>query len=261
MVTAGIDLASQPKDTAVCVIDWSDAGAPAFVSLYSTGWTDDDLMGVMGDPEVDRVGIDAPFGWPVEFVTAVSAYRDHGIWPAADSASLRFRATERRLGSGLSPSLDQLVWVVLRCARLLDRCARENATGIDRTGEGRFVEVYPAAALERWDLSPARWSEDAGSYKGRKPAPASRRQRLMNELVAELSLVVALPHEFVEECVGAAGDHILDAFVAALVARAMGLGNCESIPAGARRRAESEGWIRLPHNSTLPESVANLVPA
>lgn len=259
MRTAGVDLASQPKQTAVCVIDWGTTGGRAArVDHYSAGWTDDHLIDVMSDPGTDRIGIDAPFGWPIEFVTAISAYRDHGIWPVADPDCLRYRATERQLGGGLSPSLDQLVWIVLRCARLLDRYARQEATGIDRTGEGRFVEVYPAAALDRWGMSPAKSQNNPGSYKGDKAEQSARRERLMGELAVELVSTLDLPDDFIGSCNGAGGDHLVDALVAALVARSMAVGNCDPIPSDAIRRAQDEGWIRLPH-SRLSESVAELL--
>jgi hypothetical protein len=258
--TAGIDLASQPEDTAVCVIDWTDGGAPSNVDIWSASWTDDDLVKLMRDPTIDRVGIDAPFGWPIEYVTAISSYRDHGIWPVSDPDCLRFRATERSLGRGLSPSFDWLVWVVLRCARLLDRYAREEATGFDRTGEGRFVEVYPAAAMERWDISPAKSTDDPGSYKGDKPESIARRQKLVSEIVSELEPIVSFPNDLVTECSDTNGDHLVDAVLAALVARTMAIGNCEPIPSEAKVRAENEGWIRVPQPSRLSESVTGPVP-
>ena len=255
MVTAGIDLASQDDNTAVCVAEWSETGNSGTISRWSPGWSDDDLIELMRDPDIDRIGIDAPFGWPFEYVSAISAYRDHGIWPVADPDCLRFRATERQLDAGLSPSLDPLVWVTLRCARLLDRCAREDSTGIDRTGEGRFVEVYPAAALGRWGQDPKRSPEDPGSYKGEKPASVVRRKKLIEALTVELDPIMALPPDFVEDCGVDGGDHLVDALVAALVARAMAVGNCDLIPPDARRRAESEGWIRLPKGPHLRDDV------
>lgn len=260
MRTAGIDLASQAEDTAVCVIDWSEPGSPSQVVPWSKGWDDDQLMEVLRDPSIDRVGIDAPFGWPIEFVSAISAYRDHGIWPVSDPECLRFRATERRLGAKLSPSFDWLVWVTLRCARLLDQYSREETTGFDRTGEGRFVEVYPAAAMERWGISPASSLEDPGSYKGEKPGAAARRTKLVDAITAELDGLLDLHEPLVVACSDTGGDDLVDALLAALVARAMAVGRCESLPAEASPRAEREGWIRVPRASSLSDSVAAPVP-
>jgi Protein of unknown function (DUF429) len=64
VITVGIDLAAQDKDTAACRIEWSGGGAS--VSVPDVGLADDALVDrvISGD----RVGIDAPFGCPDEFV-------------------------------------------------------------------------------------------------------------------------------------------------------------------------------------------------
>lgn len=258
MRTLGIDLSSQPKDTAVCLINWPTDSGEAKIERWKTGWTDDELVEFIEDSAAEKIGIDAPFGWPIEYVTALAAYRDFGIWPVADEKTLRFRATERNLGAGLSPSLDNLVWTTLRCARLLDRCATDAAIGVERTGEGRFVEVYPAAALKRWGLSPAS-SGSPGGYKKDDPASIARRQKLVADLARELQPVLDLPEDFVSACGEKAGDHLVDALVSSLSARAMAANRCDPIPPGAQHRAEREGWIRVP-TGPLREDAAAFAP-
>jgi hypothetical protein len=63
VITVGIDLAAQDKDTAACQIEWS--GGEASVSVPELGLSDDALVDRVTSR--DRVGIDASFGWPDEF--------------------------------------------------------------------------------------------------------------------------------------------------------------------------------------------------
>src|SRR3954467_1916582 len=111
--TLGIDLASQPRNTALCVVAWrsdragivalarggrgveeptdellvasacgtraiggggGDAGGPA------EGAIDAALGGGGGRPA--RVAVDAPFGWPEPFARAVAAHGRMKPWPA-----------------------------------------------------------------------------------------------------------------------------------------------------------------------------------
>jgi predicted nuclease with RNAse H fold len=60
MRTAGVDLATQPRKTGLAVVKWSAGRATA--ELVTVGATDDDIVDVC--ISTDRVGIDAPFGWP-----------------------------------------------------------------------------------------------------------------------------------------------------------------------------------------------------
>jgi hypothetical protein len=79
--TFGIDLASQPTKTAACMIEW-DARDHGYVHCPYTGFTDQDLLSQMTHLDyVTRVGIDAPFGWPVDFITSITDYHQAGIQP------------------------------------------------------------------------------------------------------------------------------------------------------------------------------------
>ena len=77
-VTLGVDLASQPKRTATCLIRW-DRGS-ARVEALSLGATDANLHELFG--RADKVGIDAPFGWPAPFTRAIAAYSAETVWPS-----------------------------------------------------------------------------------------------------------------------------------------------------------------------------------
>src|SRR5215211_6070682 len=82
-----------------------------------------ELLSGLGDRELldaisfaDKVGIDAPFGWPDQFVDAVSAHRNRAGWPGSGEDQdiyrfhLSFRATDRRLieGGARGPLGDRL---------------------------------------------------------------------------------------------------------------------------------------------------------
>jgi hypothetical protein len=249
MKTLGIDLASQPAKTASCTIDWSHPEGAEVVDWTSTA-TDDQLIELMDDPSMEKVGIDAPFGWPADYVEALAQYRDHRKWPERDILYLRYRTTERSLDTHcLSPSLDPLTWVTVRCAGLLSAWARKQDAKIDRTGEGLTVEVYPAEALRRWDL---------GSGKGYKQETSSgkkERARLVEALAVSLDGVLVVPVKFRRACKERGGDHLLDAFISALMARTMANRRCKPIPDEAMEEASLEGWIRLPSSNNVAESV------
>ncbi|HMA27050.1 MAG: DUF429 domain-containing protein, partial [Solirubrobacterales bacterium] len=130
MRTLGIDLAAQPANTSACAIEWA-TGVPV-VSDLRTGLDDGALLEAISG--ADKVGIDAPFGWPDEFVDAVAAHRNRAGWPGAGEDQdlyrfqLSFRATDRRLiergaRRPLSVSTDLIGVVAMRCAYLLDRLA------------------------------------------------------------------------------------------------------------------------------------------
>ena len=99
MRTLGIDLAAQPANTSACASTGDRAGP--IVSELRSGWTTQALLEAI--ERADKVGIDAPFGWPDEFVDAVVAHRNGAGWPGREEDQdlyrfhLSFRATDRRL--------------------------------------------------------------------------------------------------------------------------------------------------------------------
>jgi hypothetical protein len=226
MRTLGVDLSSQPKATAACRITWS-AGA-ADVDVLELG-VDDQRLARLIDTS-DKVGLDVPLGWPDVFVDAIARHRRGEPWPAgADNRALRFRRTDlvvwARTGRPpLSVSSDRIALPAFRAARLL------SPYRLDRSGSEKFVEVYPRAARDCFALS---------------------RTRSVDELLV-LAPFLAPSSATVSLC--AESDDCFDALIAALVARAAVLGQCEPIPAGERAAATREGWIALP----LPGSLSRL---
>ena len=90
MVTLGVDLASQPKKTATCLIRWDST--PARVESLSTGARDSDLLELF--TRACKIGIDAPLGWPNPFVRAIQRYSKATKWPDAKVRQLRYRRTD-----------------------------------------------------------------------------------------------------------------------------------------------------------------------
>jgi predicted nuclease with RNAse H fold len=237
MKTLGIDLAAQPKKTAACLVEWGDGVVRAEVSI---GLDDDRLLQLIESAE--KVGIDAPFGWPDAFVNAVAAHHRGEPWPPAVgdwssfSLPLVFRATDlavMEVRRPLSVSTDKIGVTALRCARLIDRAGVK-----DRSGTGKVAEVYPAAALQVWDYN-------AGRYKGKLASAA------LPAMVAALRDV--LPVEVQPQTLVESNDDAFDALVAALVARAVALGLTTLPTDEVREQAQREGWIHVPTPGSLPE--------
>lgn len=240
MVTLGVDLASQPKKTGTCVIRWDSTRAR--VESLSTGANDSDLRKLF--TRADKTGIDAPFGWPQPFVRAIDHYSRETTWPDVEVRQLRYRRTDevaikKAKIRPLAVAADRIAVTAMRAARLL---AAVSASGeaIDRSGTGRFVEVYPAAALSIWGLP-------VTGYKGPKNRDALA--RLVSELADKTKAWLTLNEEDRSRC--RESDDCFDALVAALVARAAAIDCCEPSAAKDFDLAAKEGWIALPRRGSL----------
>jgi predicted nuclease with RNAse H fold len=243
VITLGIDLAAQPRNTSSCTIDWG-TGIPV-VSELDSGLDDHALLEAISP--ADKVGIDAPFGWPDEFVDAVGAHRDRAGWPGSGEEQdlyrfqLSFRATDRHLieqgaRRPLSVSTDLIGVVAMRCAYLLDRLAARGEP-VDRAGSGKVIEAYPAPALVSWGLSAIGYKSKVG---------ASRLPELLGRLEEGIGGITMSA----EQREAAGSDHNrFDALVCSLVARAAALGLTQPPePGGQSDRATREGWIHVPTN-------------
>ncbi|MGJ0120767.1 DUF429 domain-containing protein [Williamsia sp. MIQD14] len=234
MRTVGVDLAAEPAKTACAVVEW--AAGRAEVTALRLGA--DDAVLVAAADGADRVGVDAPFGWPDAFVEFVVAHH-HGGAPTTGPLNTRAargplvrRHTDEvvRVETGLIPlsvSADLIAHVALRCSSVL------RALDVSDRVHGTAAEVYPAAALRTWGLR-------SRGYKG------SANTGVRATLLADLA--VAAPWlelgDFAPLC--HASDDAVDAVVAALLARAVALGATLLPSAEMADVAAREGWIHLP---------------
>src|SRR5690606_776602 len=160
MKLLGIDLSSQPRDTAACMIE--RRAGKMHAEEPRLGCDDETLDALIA--RADAVGIDAPFGWPEAFREVVAGWTSPS-WNNALRDRLRFRGTDLAVTklTGLRPlsvSTDQIALPAMRAMALLHR---NEVT--DKSGDGRFFEVYPAASLFCWKLP----------HKGYKGAGEERR--------------------------------------------------------------------------------------
>lgn len=283
--TLGLDLASYNGTTGICRIDWSSSASRVEFPAISTH-DDDALLAEIGN--ADWTGIDAPFGFPVAFVSGIELLRKHGRWPDVESCSLSDhwreiirRATDlevhRRLselldeqGVGeeprfrrerawpLSSVVEQITSTTVRCAHLLTRAADQQGTGmaIDRIGfESRIVEAYPIAALHLWDLvrdpdHPAPMK----SYKNRAEGRPARKTIVANIV----SRCPYLEISVADQARLHGSDDAIDALVCALIARLASDRASTRPPAGLLDYAEQEGWIHLPPPAGLGRALEAL---
>lgn len=218
--TLGIDLASQPKSTGACLVDWAPDGA---VATIATGVLDDAAL-VRLAAGADVVAIDAPLGWPDGFVAAVTAYHAGRPWPGADLLALRYRLTDRAVASKtgvrpLSVSTDLIGVCAFRAARLRALLVAPVA------------EVYPAGALRVWGLP-------ATGYKG--PRGGAVREAIVAGIARRCPWLV------MDTAALCRRDHDLDALLSALVGRAVATGRTHPPPPEAAEVVTREGWIHLP---------------
>ncbi|MEV0731355.1 DUF429 domain-containing protein [Polymorphospora sp. NPDC050346] len=238
MLTLGVDLAAADVRTATASIRWSSGRA--VVHSVDLGASDEQILATL--PDADKVGLDCPLGWPEPFVAFLTAHRAGHVSPPPDDAaawrrSLAYRTTDEvvRAETGLVPlsvAADRIGHAAFRCAGLLARLA-ERGRPVDRCGDGRLVEVYPAASLLRWGLT----------HRGYKtPGQKTGPNLLVDELLAAAPWLDLGPHE--QTC--RTSHDAFDAVIAALTARAAALGHASRPDDRQRRLACTEGWIALP---------------
>ena len=252
MITLGVDLAVQCRDTGVCRLEWEDRRVTA---TFARPRTDDELLDLIADRGV-TVGIDVPLGWPKGFADAVGSYMagptgrwTDGPWdPRATYHRLRrtdLEVTEhgKCLGLSLHPmsvAADKLGAPAMKAAWMLSELARrDDAFTVDRSGvTGRVVEVYPTAAIRVWKLG-------FDHYRNRSKGAA---RRALEQCRAALRCQAGFRIDGLD---GIGSEHELDALVCALVARAA---RCDlTCPPAADQveLAAVEGWIHVPIEGSL----------
>jgi predicted nuclease with RNAse H fold len=240
MITLGVDLFSQAKKTAACLIEWRDGVAK--VTSLTLGATDQAILDLARP--CDAIGIDAPFGWPRPFVELVAREAPVGggsvlSWSDSRRNSLMFRLTDVRVREvvgiwPLSVSADKLGVVAMRCAGLLD------TLGVaDRSGDGKVFEVYPAAALGIWGFP----------YRGYKGSDGTTNLRTLFQRFKAETPWLEMAAGMMEQCLRS--DDVFDAMISALVVRTAKLGLVVRPSDNETGRAQIEGWITLPLRDSL----------
>lgn len=225
MKTLGIDLSSMPGGTSACLITWENQRAVA--AAPESGCNDDELDKLINGADV--IGIDAPFGWPLEFVRAVADW-PYKEWNNEIRDRLRLRETDRFVHeqTGLYPlsvSSDRIALPAMRAMALLKR---HGVT--DRSGNSKFFEVYPAGSLAAWELPNS-------GYKDPEKGRQARRGILTK-------LRKAMPWLDIPDAYRENADD-LDSLIASLTARAAATGLTHLPNANALPAARQEGWIHI----------------
>jgi predicted nuclease with RNAse H fold len=233
MITLGIDLSSMPEGTAACGIRWTKNRAVAEPRVLSC---DDEELDRLIE-KADVVGIDAPFGWPEEFVKAVAGWK-RTVWSKEERRLLQLRRTDLYAQESLkiwplSVSTDRIALPAMRAMALLQRHEVK-----DKSGGPKFYEVYPAASLKSWGL-------DCRGYKLIDPSCDHVRQKILRGLRKKLPWL-QVGDEY------AANSDALDALIASLTARAAAQGLTEKPPRGQIAATRREGWIHLPKELPRP---------
>jgi Protein of unknown function (DUF429) len=169
-----------------------------------------------------------------------------GSWPLgyshSESRSFRLRRTDLwlwrtlRMSQPLSVAADRIALPAMRTAALLSRLPQRPPLD----GSGAVVEVYPAAALNRWDLPSRRY---------KRKENFDNRRDLVERFIAKTAGWFNMSTADVSLCLQS--DDAFDSVIAALVARAASVGEVEPIPAEDRDVALREGWIAVPYADSL----------
>ncbi|RQX01602.1 DUF429 domain-containing protein [Micromonospora arida] len=238
MLTLGVDLAAADKRTAMAVIEWLPGRAVVREVVLDVS----DARIVEASRRGDKIGLDCPLGWPEPFVALVTAHQaSHVTVDDGGGAPWRRRLAYRQTDEvvrketeiiPLSVAADRIGHAAFRCAGLLAMLAADGQD-VDRCGDGKIVEVYPAAALNRWGLAHR-------GYKGR------RQQAQHAELVTALCAAAPWLELGAFEALVRRSHDAFDSVVASLVARAAATGKASRPDDEQRVAARSEGWIALP---------------
>ncbi len=237
MLIAGLDLAAEPKGTALAVLDW-EANRVKLVSL-KLNVADQEIIDVTANAQ--KLGIDCALGWPTDFVDFLKLYSADSIAGLGFTGDidwrrkLAHRETDREVHRvtgkwPLSVSTDRLGMTALRCAGLLSKL-QQSGVQVDRSGSGKVVEIYPAASMRIWGLQIA-------GYRNSE----SIRTELIWQLKQSASWLDLNGFEtlMVESC------DCFDAVIAALAAGSAAMGKSSVVSQKNLAQAKIEGWVALP---------------
>lgn len=236
MLTAGVDLAAEPKGTALAIVDWK--ATIATLTELHLGVGDEQIVEVA--QEVDKLGIDCALGWPIEFVEFLNNHSNLNNIHLPDGGmdwrrQVSFRESDRHVRAvtgkwPLSVSTDRLGLTAMRCAGLQGRL-QQSSIDIDRAGYGKVVEIYPGASLRLWGF-------DTSGYR----AQLEVREELLSSIENTIPwLNLGSYRDQMIESTDA-----FDAVIASLATRAAAIGKTTEPPKEQLETARIEGWIALP---------------
>lgn len=236
MLTAGVDLAAEPKGTALAIIEWKKTEAN-LVDLQ-LGVNDEAIVEAAG--VVEKLGIDCALGWPIEFLEFLNnhANLDNTKFPDGGMDWRRrasFRESDRHVREvtgkwPLSVSTDRLGLTAMRCAGLQGRI-QQAGIPIDRSGSGKIVEIYPGASLRLWGF-------DTTGYR----AIPEAREELLRSIENQAPW---LKLDSYQDMMISSTD-AFDAVIASLATRSAALGKYFKPSNNVLEVAKIEGWIALP---------------
>lgn len=240
MLIAGVDLAAEPKGTALALIDWIPGRA--VLTDLQLGVADEAI--VSAATGVTKIGIDCALGWPVEFINFVNLQAEISTGsPQFDGGidwrrKLAYRETDRRVRQvtgrwPLSVSTDRLGMTAMRATGLLSKMAHHGIS-IDRSGAGKVVEIYPAASMRIWGFQ-------TSGYR----ASRDIRAQLLKSVLTEAPWLDLQSNTelMIESC------DAFDSVIAALATRSAALGQYQAPEAALIEQAKIEGWVALPNAS------------
>ena len=239
MITSGVDLAAEPRGTALAVLEWF----PGKVVVRELQVDVADVVVLEATHHVDKLGIDCALGWPQEFIEFVNAQVNLDAHSDFDGGiawrrRLAYRETDRQVRATtgrwpLSVSTDRLGLTAMRAAGLLSKMARAGVQ-VERTGQGHIAEVYPGASLRLWGF-------DTHGYR----ASSDTRQELLGAIQSSMPQLDLGEHAdlMISSC------DAFDAVVSALAARAVAVGRSYGPDSDQLELARLEGWIHLPQGS------------
>jgi predicted nuclease with RNAse H fold len=244
VITVGIDLAAEPTNTAIAVLEWRSSSC-VLTDLVCPA---DDNAIVDAAKRAHKVGIDSPLGWPEPFIEFLTQHRAGTVEPPPLGAEKAWRnqlanrltdqVVHQEFGTiPMSVAADRIARPAMRAAALLSMLSPDGHA-LDRSGSGLVVEAYPAGSLKRWGLE----------HRGYKGKDGTTRRR---ELLANLRRAVPWLDLGDTDARCADSDHCLDAVVAGLTARAASLGLIRQPTPTEQRRAGVEGWIAIPTGDSL----------
>ena len=236
MHTLGIDLAAEPKGTALARIHWS-ANSAQLVEL-KLGVNDSEIVELAQG--ATKIGIDCALGWPTQFVEFLKLHSDLNLRskPSGDinwRRDVSYRETDRFLQRltgrwPLSVATDRLGMTALRCAGLQARLVGAGFSR-DQSGLAEMVEVYPGATLRYWGINTAGYRFDE-----------EIRKKLLSQLLERAPWLEL--GDFEDNLLSS--TDAFDSLIAALSARAAAISKATLPTTTDLINARVEGWIALP---------------